>query len=370
MPHDQVPLLDLAPEIESLWEELNTAIQAVLRSGHFVMGPQVREFEEQVAAYLGVRHAIAVNSGTDALVIGLRALGVEPGDEVITTPFSFFATAEAISIIGARPVFVDIDPLTYNLDAARLEEALTPRTRVIQPVHLFGHAADMEPILALARKHGLKILEDTAQAFGGAYRGRRLGTLGDAGAFSFFPSKNLGACGDAGLLATDDDGVAELARMLRTHGSLKTYHNEMLGYNSRMDTLQAAILQVKLPHVDTWNTERRRAAAVYDDLLRDAPGVVAPHQAAYARHVYHQYTIRLPAGLRDAVRARLRDKGVASQVYYPVPLHRLPVYAPLGYELPVAEAAAREVLSLPLWPRISADVQRRVVDALREALTE
>ena len=370
MSHDQVPLLDLAPEIESLWEELNAAIQAVLRSGQFVLGPQVREFEEQVAAYLGVRHAVAVNSGTDALVIGLRALGVGPGDEVITTPFSFFATAEAISIIGARPVFVDIDPLTYNLDAARLEEALTPHTRVIQPVHLFGHAADMEPILALAGKHGLKILEDTAQAFGGDYKGRRLGTIGDAGAFSFFPSKNLGACGDAGLLATNDDHVAELARMLRTHGSLKKYHNEMLGYNSRMDTLQAAILQVKLPHVDTWNTERRRAAAVYDELLRAVPGVVTPYQAAYARHVYHQYTIRLLGGRRDAVQARLREWGVTTQVYYPVPLHQLPVYRPMGYCLPVAEAAAREVLSLPLWPRISADVQRRVVDALREALAE
>ncbi len=368
MSQNAIPLLDLTPEIEMLWDELNAAFQSVLRSGRFIMGPQVHAFEAQVAEYLNVKHAVALNSGTDALVIGLRALGIGPGDEVITTPFSFFATAEAISLIGAVPVFVDIDAQTYNLDVTLIEEKITPRTRAIVPVHLYGHAADMAPILELAERHNLKVLEDTAQGFGGEYRGLKLGAIGDAGAFSFFPSKNLGAYGDAGMLVTDDGSVAEMARKLRTHGSLKKYHNEIPGYNSRMDTLQAAILQVKLPHIQAFNDGRRRVAAAYRDLLHDVPGLVLPVEASYACHVYHQYTVRITIGRRDAVQRGLREAGIATQVYYPVPLHRLPVYSALNYRLPAAEQAAEEVLSLPIWPQMPAEAQERVASTLRMLL--
>ncbi|MBZ0286097.1 MAG: DegT/DnrJ/EryC1/StrS family aminotransferase [Anaerolineae bacterium] len=368
MPHNKIPVLDLAPEINMLWDELNAAFQTVLRSGHFIMGEQVATFEKQFADYLGVKHVISMNSGTDALVIGLRALGVGQGDEVITTPFSFFATAEAPSGIGAIPVFVDIDPATFNLDVTQVEKAITPRTRAIIPVHLFGGAADLDPLLALAQKYNLKILEDVAQAFSGSYKGRKLGTLGHASAFSFFPSKNLGAYGDAGLLTTDDDDVAQVAKMLRVHGSLKKYHNEIVGYNSRMDTLQAAILSVKLPHVDSFSAGRRKAAQIYTELLQDIPGVIPPCEAPYARHVYHQYTLRILDGKRDAVQKKLEAAGIATMVYYPVPIHKLPIYANRNLHLPEAEKAASEVLSLPIWPQITRDVQERVIAALRDAL--
>jgi len=368
MPTAPIPVLDLAPEIEMLWDELNAAFQQVLRSGHFIMGEPVGTFERQVAAYLGVKHAVGMNSGTDALVIGLRALGIGAGDEVITTPFSFFATAEAASIIGATPVFVDIDPATFNLDVNRVEAALTPRTKVILSVHLYGHAADLDPLLALTQTHGLKVLEDVAQAFSGRYKGRTLGTLGLASAFSFFPSKNLGAYGDAGLLATNDDDIAQMARMLRVHGSLKKYHNEVVGYNSRLDTLQAAILSVKLPHVDDFSAGRRRAAQAYNTLLQNVPGVILPCEAPYAHHVYHQYTLRILNGQRDAVQQSLAEGGIATMVYYPVPIHKLPIYAQFDYHLPEAERAAGEVLSLPIWPQITPDIQERVADALKAAL--
>jgi dTDP-4-amino-4,6-dideoxygalactose transaminase len=363
-----IPVLDLSPEIDLLWDEINAAIQRVLRSGQFIMGAEVKTFEAQFAGYLGVKHAVGMNSGTDALVIGLRALGVSAGDEVITTPFSFFATAEAVSIIGATPVFVDIDPRTYNLDAGQIEAKITERTKVIMPVHLYGLAADMDAIMALAGQYGLKVLEDTAQAFSGEHRGRKLGTIGEAGAFSFFPSKNLGAYGDAGMFVTNDDDVATMARMLRVHGSLKKYHNEVVGYNSRMDTMQAAILSVKLPHVDEWSAARRVAANRYNDLLGDVPGLTLPYEAPEARHVYHQYTVRIASGRRDTVQARLAEAGVSTMVYYPVPIHQLPIYREWGYALPEAEQAAGAVLSLPIWPQITPEIQERVAAALREAL--
>ncbi|MEO8611534.1 MAG: DegT/DnrJ/EryC1/StrS family aminotransferase [Chloroflexota bacterium] len=367
---DKIPVLDLSPEIAMLWDELNAAFQDVLRSGHFIMGEQVATFEKQFAEYLGVKHAIGMNSGTDALVIGLRALGVGQGDEVITTPFSFFATAEAPSGIGAIPVFVDIDPATFNLDVNRVEKAITPRTKAIIPVHLFGQAADLDPLLALTEKYNLKILEDVAQAFSGAYKGRKLGSMGAASAFSFFPSKNLGAYGDAGLLATDDDDVAQMAKKLRVHGSLKKYHNEIVGYNSRMDTLQAAILSVKLPHVDAFSEGRRKAAQIYNEMLQDIdiPGVIAPCEATYARHVYHQYTLRILDGKRDVVQKSLEAAGISTMVYYPVPIHKLPIYAAQNLSLPEAEKAANEVLSLPIWPQITPDIQERVIGALRAAM--
>ncbi len=368
MSRDRIPLLDLSPEIDSLWEKINAAIQEVLRSGQFIMGPAVKAFEDEVAAYLGVKHAVGVNSCTDALVIALRALGVGTGDEVITTPFTFFATAEAVSHVGATPVFVDIDPRTFNLEPGLIEERITPRTGAILPVHLYGQAADMDPILNIARRHGLKVLEDVAQAFGSEYKGRKLGTLGDAAAFSFFPSKPLGAYGDGGLVATDDDAVAETARMLRVHGARKKYFNETLGYNSRLDSIQAAILRVKLPHVDGWSEARHRAARIYDELLESVPGLLLPYEAPDVKHVYHQYPVRILYGRRDAVRARLSEADIDTMVYYPVPVHRLPIYRDLGYRLPVAEAAAEEILSLPLWPQITRAVQERVAETLCQAL--
>jgi dTDP-4-amino-4,6-dideoxygalactose transaminase len=365
---DKIPVLDLSDEIDSLWDELNSAIQAVLRSGQFIMGEPVRQLENEIAAYLGVKHAIAVNSGTDALLIALRALGIGPGDEVITTSFSFFATVEGVSLLGAEPVFADIDPLSFNIDPAAIEACITPRTRALLPVHLFGQPADMETILSLAQKHDLALLEDVAQAFGGEYKGRKLGSLGTMGAFSFFPSKNLGAYGDGGLITTNDDALAEQARMLRAHGSRKKYHNEILGYNSRLDTLQAAILRVKLPHVPDWNRARQQIAAGYNALLADIPGLLTPEDKSEGEHVYHQYTLRILDGRRDAAQAALAEAGISSMIYYPVPIHQLPVYADLGVQIAQAELACAEVLSLPIWPTLSEAQQQRVAAALRDFL--
>lgn len=364
----KIPIYDPRPEIEALWDEIQAAVHRVLKSGRFILGPEVKAFEQEVAEYLGVKHAIGVNSGTDALVIALRALGVGPGDEVITTPFTFFATAEAISLVGATPVFVDIDPKTFNINPELIPEAITPRTKAILPVHLYGQAADMDPILEIAREHGLKVLEDTAQAFGGEYKGKKLGTLGDAGAFSFFPTKNLGGVGDGGLIATNDDRVAELARMLRAHGAKKKYHNEMIGCNSRLDELQAAVLRVKLLHIDEWNESRRKVAQTYNGFLEDIPGVVAPYEAPYAKHIYHQYTVRILGKGQDLVQRRLAEAGIDAMIYYPMPLHRLPVYIPLGYVLVEAERAAEEALSLPIWPSIDREIQKRVIEEMRIVL--
>jgi len=361
---NRIPILDLSPEIEELWDDLMAAITRVLRSGQFILGPEVEAFEREVAEYLGVKHAIGLNSGTDALVIGLRALGVGPGDEVITTPFTFFATAEAISLVGATPVFVDIDPKTFNIDPNLIPAAITPRTKAILPVHLYGRPAEMDAILAIAEEHGLKVLEDCAQAFGAAYQGKKVGTLGHAGAFSFFPSKNLGAYGDGGLLVTNDDGVAELARMLRAHGSKRKYYNEMVGYNSRLDALQAAILRVKLPHVDRWNEKRRQVAERYNQLLAGTPGLILPEVSE--GHVFHQYTVRILGGKRDRVQQALAEAGIGTMIYYPVPIHRLLIYGhPEGTFLE-AENASKEALSLPMHPALQSGDIHRVVAVLQE----
>ena len=383
-----IPLLDLDPEIEGLWEELNAAIQRVLRSGQFILGPEVEAFEGEVADYLGVQHAIGVNSGTDALVIGLRALGVEPDDEVITTPFTFFATAEAISQVGATPVFVDIEPKSFNLDPAKVEAAITERTAAILPVHLFGTPAAMAQIMEIAERHDLNVLEDCAQSFGATYggdcpgcegahcnakrrtdlSGQMTGAIGHAGAFSFFPTKNLGAYGDGGLITTNDKDVANLARKLRKHGGANKYHNEMLGYNSRLDALQAAILRVKLPHIDTYNQKRRAIAHRYNELLANTPGVITP--VLPKGHVVHQYTVRITGRQRDAIVQHLSDQNIGCKVYYPVPCHQLPVYDDAGADdvdvsLPHAERAASEVLSLPIWPHADERVPERVAVAIR-----
>jgi dTDP-4-amino-4,6-dideoxygalactose transaminase len=362
-----IPILDLSPEMAEVGPELDAAWRRVAASGQFILGAEVEAFEREVAAYLGVKHAIGVNSGTDALVIALRALGIGSGDEVVTSPFTFFATPESISAVGAKPVFVDIDPETYNLRADLVAGALTSRTKAILPVHLFGHAADLEPIAKLARAKGLHLVEDVAQAFGGALGGKKLGTFGSAGAFSFFPSKNLGCLGDGGLVATDDDRIADAARMLRAHGSRRKYFNETIGYNSRLDALQAAFLRAKLPRVDTWNTARREAAARYRELLSDVAGITLPVVRPGVGHAFHQFTIRVQGGRRDALKTALAHAGVDTMIYYPKPAHRLPVYAGFG-EFPIADEASLEVLSLPMWPRIDLRTQERVTSSLRALL--
>jgi len=369
-----IPVLDLGPEIEAIWEEVSEVARRVLRSGHFVGGPEVAGFEAEAAAYLGVEHAVGLNSGTDALVIGLRALGIEPGDEVITSPFTFFASPESIGIVGAREVFADVELDSFNIDPQRVEDAISPRTRALMPVHLFGRPADMDAISDIASRHGLTVIEDCAQSFGARfesgsrYAGRQTGGAGDVGAFSFYPTKNLGGFGDGGLLVTDDAGVADRARRLRDHGSARRYENESLGYNSRLDALQAALLRVKLPRIDANNDGRRAAAVRYDELFEDLEGVIVPEVAP--GHVFHQYTIRLPDGRREAVRTALADASIGSMVYYPIPCHALPVYADRGVSMPVAERLAAEVLSLPIWPAIEATAQERVRDVIARELRQ
>lgn len=361
-----IPILNLQPEIEELWDELNAAIQGVLRSSEFILGSEVKAFEREAAEYLGVQHAIGLNSGTDALVIALKALDIGPGDEVITSPFTFFATAESISLVGATPVFVDIDPSTFNIDPQRIEAVISPHTKAIMPVHLYGNPAAMDQIMAIARKHDLKVIEDCAQSFGARLGGHQTGTIGDVGAFSFFPSKNLGAYGDGGLLATNSDQIAEAARMLRAHGARKKYHNERIGFNSRLDTLQAAVLRVKLPHLEKYNQARREVAKRYNQLLADVEGLVLPEVTE--GHVFHQYTLRVVSGKRDAVKKKLAEAGIDTMIYYPVPLHQLPIYSQSNLSFPFAEQAALEVLSLPIWPQISPAVQEQVAKALRIAV--
>jgi len=377
-----IQILDLSPEIAEIREEISNAINRVIDNTAFIMGPEVKDFEAHVAKYLGVKHAIGVNSGTDALVIALRALGVGAGEEVITTPFSFFATAESISMVGAVPVFVDIDPGTYNIDPGLIEAAITPKTKAIMPVHLYGNPCAMTQIMEIAHKHSLLVVEDCAQSFGARYfgecagcngencdsairssiHGKQTGTIGHAGAYSFFPSKNLGAFGDGGLIVTNDDAVAENMRMLRVHGAKKKYHNEVLGYNSRLDTIQAAILDVKLPHIDRWNDGRRAAAARYKSLLSSSDEIITPD--VHDGHVFHQYTIRLKSANRDAVAKAMKENGIGTMVYYPIPQDKLPVYANDYTPQPISEAFSDQVISLPIWPSISEEIQQKVADAL------
>jgi len=362
----KIPILDLSPQYQSLKTEIYSAIDRVLESGQFIMGPDVKQFEQEVAAYLGVKHAIAVNSGTDALVIGLRSLGIGAGDEVITTPFSFFATAESISSVGATPIFVDIDPQTFNIDPANIKDKITLRTRAIMPVHLYGNPAAMTQIMEIAQENGLKIIEDCAQSFGARYNGKMTGSIGDVGAYSFFPSKNLGAYGDGGLIATNDDAIADLAKMLRVHGAKKKYHNEIIGYNSRLDTLQAAILRVKLPHIDEWNAGRRRVASLYTQLLADIPEVVAPE--VVTGHVFHQYTIRILKGDRDKVASTLAAQGISTMIYYPIPQDQLPIYAGKYPPNPISDELGTQVLSLPIWPELDEVTITRIIDSLKLAI--
>ncbi|MEA5462701.1 DegT/DnrJ/EryC1/StrS family aminotransferase [Leptothoe sp. PORK10 BA2] len=368
----KIPILNLKPQYQAIKDEIQTAINQVLDSGQFILGPTVQAFEADVAAYLGVKHAIGVNSGTDALVIGLRAMGIMPGDEVITTPFSFFATAESISNVGAKPVFVDIQPETFNIDPCLVEAAITAKTKAIMPVHLYGNPAAMAQLMDIATKYNLKVIEDCAQAFGAIYKGdctgcnqncqdttrhllqdRYVGTIGDVGAFSFFPTKNLGAYGDGGLITTNDDEVAEMARMLRVHGSKERYHNVMLGYNSRLDAIQAAILQVKLRYIDEWNQKRCLIANTYSQYLANVDGVITPSTSE--GHVFHQYTVRILGDKRDRLRQSLSDAGIGAMIYYPIPQDKLPIYLGEYPQNPVSDQLGRQVLSLPMWPELASE---------------
>jgi len=362
-----VPFLDIPREVDELRPQLLAAMERVLDGARFILGPEVDRFEHEAAETLGVKHAVGVNSGTDALVIALRALGVGPGDEVITSPFTFISTAEAISLVGATPVFADILPATFDLDPAAVRAQVTEATKAILPVHLYGQCADMAPLKAIASEHHLRVLEDAAQAIGATYGGKPAGALGHAATFSFYPTKNLGACGDGGMVTTDDDDVAERVRQLHGHGAAGRDTYVDVGYNSRLDELQAALLRVKLPHLERWNARRRELAARYDEALADLNGVLTPATREGSLHIYHQYTVRIADGRRDEVREALSAAGVGSMVYYAKPLHLRPVYA-TGQSLPMAEQAANEVLSLPVVQTLRDEEQARVIAALRAAV--
>lgn len=364
-----VPLFDPAPQHERVREDVARAVSDVLDSGQFIMGPNVHHFEEEAAAYLGVKHALGVSSGTDALHLALLAAGVGPGDEVITSPFTFIATLEAIYHCGATPVFADIDAASMNLDPAAVADVIGERTRAIVPVHLFGQAADMEPLLALAARHGLRLIGDCAQAFGARYDDRSVGALGDAGCFSFFPTKNLGGYGDGGLITTDSDTLAESVRALRNHGSRERYYHDEVGVNSRLDEVQAAALRIKLRCLDEFNASRRAIAAYYDSALANLP-VRTPAVMPRCHHVYGQYTI-LVSG-RDRLSAALAERGIGSAIYYPVPLHRQKVChdAFSSKHFPECERLARECLSLPMFPGMTEAQAEAVVAAIQAVLCE
>ena len=360
-----IPLLDLKLQYDALQAEIDAAIAGVLADTRFIQGPNVRQFEREVAAYLGVRHAISCNSGTDALHLALRACGVGPNDEVITTPFSFAATAEAIVHAGATAVFVDIDPVTFNITAESIEPAISPRTRAILPVHLFGQAADMRAICALAQRHELRVIEDCAQSFGARIAQGHAGTLGDAGCFSFYPSKNLGCYGDGGLFATDSDELAEQFSLLRNHGSDRRNRHRVAGWNSRLDELQAAILRVKLRHVDSFNRKRIDAASLYTRMLAALP-IQTPGQTTDLSHVFHQYTILSRA--RDDIIRALEGKQIGHAVYYPVPLPDQQAFADasVSLDLPNTNTVCAQCLSLPMFPEISGSQIETVVDTVRQ----
>lgn len=364
----QVPLLDLAAQYAPIRDAVVEAVTRVVDTQKFILGPEVEAFEAEAAAYLGARHAIGVTSGTDALLVAMMALELGPGDEVIVPTYSFFATAGCVSRIGATPVLVDIDPETFNLDVDAVRRAITPRTRAIIPVHLYGQAVEMAPLLALACEHGLQVIEDAAQALGATYDGKALGTLGRFGCFSFYPSKNLGAAGDAGLVTVNDDEMAARVRLLRVHGAQRTYHHEKVGGNFRMAALQAAVLRVKLPHLEAWTEARRRNAdryrALFAELAPDVP-VHLPIERAGRRHIYNQFVIR--AERRDALRDHLRASGIGCEIYYPVPFHLQPCFAYLGVPpgaLPESERAAQETLALPIYSELTEPQQRYVVETI------
>ncbi|NJK67575.1 MAG: DegT/DnrJ/EryC1/StrS family aminotransferase [Microcoleus sp. CSU_2_2] len=380
---NNVPPLDLSRQYAQIGDEMAAAVQKVLASGAYIGGPAVKTFEQDFANYIGVSECVGCNSGTDALILALRALKIGPGDEVITTPFTFFASAETISAVGATPVFVDIDPATFNMDVDRLEAAITDKTKAIMPVHIFGQPVDMTRLMEIANRHNLAVIEDCAQSVGAEWQSQKVGSIGHVGCFSFYPTKNLGACGDGGAVTTNDPALSAAMRMLKEHGQSARYFYEEIGYNSRLDALQAVILTIKLRYLDDWNAQRREKAELYSEFLDRIPGVAVPTELPGAKGVWNQYTIRLksqeslknPASgnFRDSVRLQLQESGIGSMVYYPLPLHLQPVYKSLGYQpgqLPVSEQVSREVLSLPMFPELSREQQERAIYALKDCLAQ
>lgn len=359
-----IPMVDLKVQYRQIKEEIDRGILEALEKTQFILGPNVSAFESEAAACLGVKHAVTVASGTDALHLALAAAGIKEGDEVITSPFTFIATAEAIRYVGATPVFTDIDPGTFNIDPAAIEAAITPKTRAVLPVHLFGQPADLAPIEAICKKHGLLMIEDCAQSFGAAAGGRMTGAIGALGCFSFFPSKNLGCYGDGGMVTTDSDELAEQLKVLRNHGSKVRYHHSVIGYNSRLDEIQAVILRVKLKRIGEYNEGRRRVAHLYSELLKGSV-VTPPFEDGKGVHVYHQYTVLTDR--RDEIMAALSAAGIASAIYYPIPLHRQEVFAAAyqGVSLPVAEEIAARCMSLPVFPEMTDEQVREVVAVIK-----
>ncbi|HOI14742.1 MAG TPA: DegT/DnrJ/EryC1/StrS family aminotransferase [Geobacteraceae bacterium] len=363
-----IPMVDLNIQYRQLQEEIESGMRSVLEKCQFILGPNVAAFEEEAATFLGAGHAVTVASGTDALHLALAAAGIGPDDEVITTPFTFIATAEAIRYLGAVPVFVDIDPRTFNIDPEKVENAITPATRAVLPVHLFGQPADMDPIVSLCERHGLLLLEDCAQSFGAAYGGKMTGTIGSFGCFSFFPSKNLGCYGDGGMITTGSSEHADTVRMLRNHGSRQRYHHDVIGYNSRLDELQAVVLRAKLKRIEQYNQGRRRVAGLYNEMLAGTD-LILPYQDGKGTHVFHQYTVLTTR--RDGIMDALKAADIASAVYYPIPLHRQEVFADdyRAVSLPVSEATASQCLSLPMFPEMTAEQVRAVTDVVKGALS-
>ena len=368
-------MVDLKAQYGSIKTEIDSAIEKVIEKTEFILGPEVSSFESEIASYCNTKYAVGVASGTDALHLSLIACGIKPGDEVITTPFTFIATAEVITLIGAIPVFADIEPTTYNLSPAKIAEKITSRTKAILPVHLFGQPCDMDPILELARKHNLKVIEDCAQSLGAEYKGKEAGSMGNAGCFSFFPSKILGAFGDGGMLTTNDAEIAEKVRMLRNHGCKEKYYHHIPGFNSRLDSLQAAILRVKLSHLNEWKELRRQKAAFYSKLFMGIKGIIPPFAAPYSKHIFNYYTIcfKSSEAKRDELRKYLHSNGVDSAIYYPLSLHLQEVYKSLSYkpgDFPESEKAQREVLSLPLYPELKDEQIEKIVNLIREFTNE
>jgi dTDP-4-amino-4,6-dideoxygalactose transaminase len=364
-----IPMLDLGAQFRSIEGEIRGAIDRVLESQHFILGPEVAALEKEVSQFCDTRYGVGVASGTDALILALAASGIGDGDEVIVPSFSFIATADCVSLLRATPVFVDIDPVTFCIDPAQVGKKITARTKAIIPVHLYGQAANMDPILDIARQHNLKVIEDNAQAIGATYNGRKTGSMGDMGCISFFPSKNLGGYGDGGMIVTDSEELYGRLRSLRAHGATKKYFSIEQGWNSRLDEIQAAILRVKLRHLDSWAEGRRSRADLYDHYFESVSGVVAPKRADRGTHVFHQYTVRVQN--RDAVNKALAARGVPSMVYYPVPIHLQPIYVALGYQkgaLPASEQASEEVLSLPIYPELTDDQIEYVAETLADVI--
>ena len=373
-----IPPLDLKRQYQAIGADVSAAVLEVLASGAYIGGPIVQNFEQQFATYVGTTECVGCNSGTDALYLALRAMNIGAGDEVITTPFTFIATAETISGVGAKPVFVDIDLANFNLDLSQLAAAITPRTKAIMPVHLFGNPVDMTELMSIAAQHHLTVIEDCAQATGAKWQGKPVGSIGHFGCFSFFPTKNLGACGDGGAITLNDARLAADLQMFREHGSRQRYYHEAIGVNSRLDAIQAAILRVKLPHLDLWNQQRSAVASRYQQLLANIPGIITPQVTPGGESAWNQYTIRVvaPTGTdaaahRDRVRASLQEAGVISMIYYPLPLHLQAVYQDLAYPVgsfPNTERVSHEVLSLPMFPELTFEEQQRVVYALKDAI--